>query len=134
MLLRAARTARYAAAVAAAVLVLAGCGSSSVGLAGQRSAVGVGAAAREFAANLEAAHYAAACEAFTAHALASLKREPGHCNGSVGYLFSVLAGQLNKWMAHVLPQVQVQGDVAVWRGVVQARYEHGRWHLENAVW
>jgi hypothetical protein len=124
------RALRYLPLLGAALL--AGCGSS--GAASNHSVAGVKAAGQQFLTDLQHNRYSDACEAFTAKASASLTREPGGCVGSLPYLYSVLGGQLGKWFDHVLPNIQLQGDAALFQGVVQARYEHGRWHLENNVW
>jgi hypothetical protein len=114
--------------------ILAGCGSSGPGPAGDRSVAGVQAAAQQFVTDLRAGHYSKACDAFTAKARASLAREPGGCAGSLPYLFLVLGRQLDRWFIKVLPNIQVQGDSALFRGTVYARYENGRWRLEGGVW
>ena len=79
---------------------------------------GVRAAGQQFLADLQHRHYSQACDAFTAKARASLDREPGGCVGSLPYLYSVLGGQLGKWFDRVLPNIQVQGDTAVFGGMV----------------
>ena len=126
------RAARYPPLLLAGVL--AGCGSSGPGPSGDHSAAGVAAASRQFLADLQRGHYSEACEAFTAKARASMVREPGGCTGVLPYFFPILGGQLGSWLENVLPKLQVQGDTAVFNGRVHARYEGGRWHLENSVW
>lgn len=120
-------------AVAAALV---GCGSSSSGpgRAGEHSVAGVKAAGQQFLTDLQSGHYSEACKAFTAAARASLAKEPLGCAGTVPYFFQTLNPQLSRWFARVLPKIQVQGNTALFKGVVEARYEQGRWHLENAIW
>lgn len=114
---------------------LAGCGSSGPGPAGDPTAAGVRAAGTQFVADLEAGRYTEACEAFTAKARASLDREPGGCAGILPRFYPLLSTELNRWYTRELPTEKVQGTTAVdFQGVVQARYEGGRWHLEGDVW
>jgi hypothetical protein len=117
---------------------IAGCGSSGPGSSGpasDHSGAGVKAAGQEFVADVDGGHYSEACEAFTAKARASLAKEPGGCTGALPRLDLVLGKELQVWFTRVLPHIQVQGDTALSRhGVVEARYEHGRWHLESDVW
>lgn len=112
--------------------IIAGCGSS--GPAGKHSVAGVDAAAQQFVANLQPGHYGDACKVFTATAQASMARAPGGCASALPRYYLLLAPDLNQWFTHVLPNIQVQGDTALFHHMVQARYEHGTWHLENAIW
>jgi hypothetical protein len=95
---------------------------------------GVQAAGQQFSAALQVAHYSEACEAFTAKALASLAKEPGGCPGVLPSFYLRLSPELQRWLTRALPNIQVQGNTALYRGVVEARYEHGRWHFENSIW
>jgi hypothetical protein len=130
------------------LIVLAGCGSSqSAGDAAKPTVAGVDAAARKLVANAQSAHYREACEGFTAQAQAILKREePGGCLGSIAFLYGALSSQVSKWFEHVMPKLEVQGNVARVRNCftpkgrpykctenVYARYEHGQWHLETSI-
>jgi hypothetical protein len=112
--------------------ILAGCGSS--GPAGDHSVAGLNAAAQQLPVDLQHGRYDEACEAFTAKARASLAREPGGCAGDLRLTYAFLGGQLDRWFNRVLPRIQVQGDTALFDGKVQARYEDGRWRLEDDVW
>jgi hypothetical protein len=114
------------------VVVLAGCGSSDP--AGDHSAAGVNAAAREFLADVTARRYSQACEVMTSAALAELNRQQGQCPGATEYYDLALHGQLGNWFQRVLPNLQVNGDAAEFEGRVEARYERGRWRLESSVW
>jgi len=113
-------------------IALAGCGSSDP--AGSHSAAGVKAAAREFAADVRAGRFSAACEGITAGARAELNRMQGGCPGATEYYYLFLRGEFGNWLQRVLPNIQVEGETAVYEGRVEARYEQGRWRLENTVW
>jgi hypothetical protein len=94
---------------------------------------GVQTAGEQFIAALQAGDYDAACETFTAKALVSLNKERGGCAGVLPTLYLRLGTQIQKWASVELPKIQVQGDSALSGREVQARYEHGRWHLEDSV-
>jgi hypothetical protein len=95
---------------------------------------GVKAEGQHFLAALQARNYSEACEALTATSRASFAREPGGCPGTVPGLYLRLSTVLSRWFNRVLPKIQVRGDTALYHGVVEARYEHGGWHLENRIW
>jgi hypothetical protein len=122
------RVAPYLPFVLAAIL--AGCGGST----DSRSAAGVGVAANRLVATAAAGRYGEACEELTAAARASLAEERNGCAVALQFLYLALRGGVARWFKRVLPNIQVQGDTAIFRGEVQARYENGRWHLENSVW
>jgi len=113
---------------------LAGCGSSAPLPTSNHTVVGVKAEAEQFLADLQNHRYKEACEAFTAHVQAGLAKEPGGCAVSLPRLYLLLGGELSRWYTHTLPKVVVQGDTALARGVLQGRYENGRWHLAGDVW
>ena len=117
---------------------LAGCGSSgssgSSDPASSHSVAGVEAAARELLADVAASRYDKACEAFTATARAELDRARGGCPETLLFARPFLARQLGATFRSVLRDGQITGDTVLYRGNVQARYEHNRWHFENDVW
>jgi hypothetical protein len=123
---------RAAACLAVLALLTAGCGSS--GPAADHSAAGVRAASLQLVADIKARDYNAACEAFTDEALVSLNKEPRGCPATIPYFYLLLGGNLNRWYTGVLPYIQVHDGTAYFAGKVQARYEHGRWRLENDIW
>ncbi len=124
------RAARYLLPILAAGL--AGCGSGSSGPASNHSAAGVQAAVEEFSTDMSAANFSKACEALTASARAGLGGRD--CVDSLPRDYLLLGGELHKWLRVVAPDVRVQGDLAAYLGVIQARYEGGRWHVEDSVW
>jgi len=115
-------------------VVLVGCGSSgSSAFAGSRDAAGVRAVAQRLAAAAAAGRYGEACELLTLRARTSFTRFRGGCPGEVQYLYLALRGELSKWIATALPNLQIEGDSAIFEGRVQARYENGAWHLEAGI-
>jgi hypothetical protein len=115
--------------------ILAGCGSSgSSDPASSHSVAGVEAAARELLADVAASRYDKACEAFTATARAALDKARGGCPETLLFARPFLARQLGATFRSLLRDPQITGDTVLYRGNVQARYEHNRWHFENDVW
>jgi hypothetical protein len=42
-----------------------------------------------------------------------------------------LGGEFDRQLSHLLPAIQVRGDTATYHGVIEARYEGGRWRFEG---
>jgi len=114
------------------VAVLAGCGSS--GPTDSPTAAGLGAAAQRLVSDVETGHFSQACEAFTAQARAVLNRYKGGCAGFLAQASPVLLKQMHMRFHAFLPEPQIVGAGAYYLGALQARYEGGDWHFENAVW
>jgi hypothetical protein len=135
-------------AVAGLVLLAAGCGSTSSGAHSSSAATApppkpvapaaeLKASGEQLAADLEASRFASACEGFTTAAVAKLAHIPGGCAGALQLVHSA-GGVGGKALAHLfrhalatrLPQMAVSGDEALYKGIVEARYERGRWRFE----
>jgi len=116
--------------------LLVGCGSTT---ASSYSAGGVRAAGENVAASLQAGNFRKACEGLTEAARSRLLVLPASgCPGALALARGLLAVQgkqglgqtLRQRLERLLTDVQISGDQALYHGVVEARYEQGRWHLE----
>jgi len=85
-------------------------------------------------ADVEANRYSEACEALTATARAAMVDEPGGCPMTLLRAKPFLVKQLATRFGAIYRKGQITGDAVLYNGVVQARYEHGRWRFENDVW
>jgi len=117
--------------------LLAGCGSTD---ASSHSVAGIKAAGQSVASNLEAGSFRKACEGFTASARRRLAVFPkAGCSGALAFSRGLLAIEgkerigllFEHQLARLLPQLQIHGDSAVYKGVVEARFERGRWRFEG---
>jgi|GEM_PF-5214789 hypothetical protein len=117
--------------------LISGCSSATPAT---HSAAGLNAAGENMVANLEAGRFRLACEGFTASAQQLLAVFPrGGCTGALAFSRGLLAvegkpqiGQLFRTQfATIMPHLRIRGDVAYYRGAVEARYEGGRWRFEG---
>ncbi len=136
--------------LAALALLAAGCGSSAshthTGTTGSSAAAPtptdalgeIKASGELVAADIESSSFERACEGFTQATRAKFAAFPQGCAGALslaraaGHSGARVFGQLfRKALLTRVPHFQVKGYEALNHGVVEARYEEGRWRFEG---
>jgi hypothetical protein len=96
------------------------------------------ASGEQIASDIEASMFQRACEGFTKAALAKLAEFPQGCAGALELAHAgshTGARAFGKLFRHALltrlAHFKIRGSEALYNGVVEARYEEGRWRIEG---